>query len=86
MTSWGVFNGKSLAVYYYTRTRDEATTAPEHNTIYRQTSGIGGYLKTSISAAASAVERARDQGVQAVVKNIAKKVDRAIKGKPPENG
>lgn len=77
---------KSLAVYYYTRTRDEATTAPEHNTIYRQTSGIGGYLKTSISAAESAVERARDQGVQAVVKNIAKKVDRAIKGKPPENG
>jgi Rps23 Pro-64 3,4-dihydroxylase Tpa1-like proline 4-hydroxylase len=76
---------KSLAVYYYTATRDEASIAPEHNTLYRQTSGVGGYVKTSFSAAESAFERARTQGVGAVVRNIATKVDRTIKRKPPEN-
>jgi len=76
---------KSLAVYYYTTTRDDGSLAPEHNTISIQTEGLGGYLKTSRAAAEATIERLREKGVGDVMKNIAKKVDRTIKGKPPEN-
>jgi hypothetical protein len=76
---------KSLAVYYYTKTRDDGTLAPEHNTLSRQTEGLGGYVKTSRAAAEAALERVREKGVGSVVKIIAKKVDRTLKGKLPEN-
>ena len=73
---------KSLAVYYYTTTRDDGMLAPEHNTLSRQTEGLGGYVKTSVAAAEAAVERARGQGLGAVVKDLANKLDRKLKGTP----
>ena len=76
---------KSLAVYYYTKTREDGTLAPEHNTLSIQTEGLGGYVKTSRAAAEAALERMREKGVGEVVRNIAKKVDRKLKGKLPES-
>jgi Rps23 Pro-64 3,4-dihydroxylase Tpa1-like proline 4-hydroxylase len=76
---------KSLAVYYYTHTRDAAAVAPEHNTLYRQTTGLPGYVKTSLSATTSAVERARKQGLGALLGNVKNKVSRRLQGRPPEN-
>jgi len=76
---------KSLAVYYYTKTRDDGSLAPEHNTLSIQTEGLSGYVKTSRAAAEAALERMREKGVGEVVRNIAKKVDNKLKGKLPEN-
>jgi Rps23 Pro-64 3,4-dihydroxylase Tpa1-like proline 4-hydroxylase len=77
---------KSLAIYYYTERRDdEAASAPEHNTLYRQTTGAGGYAKTIISAAQAAAERAAGQGVGSVGSNLIRKLRRRARGLPPEN-
>jgi len=76
---------KSLAVYYYTHTREAAGIAPEHNTLYRQTTGVLGVVKTSFSAASSAMERARREGLSGLVGNVSKKVTRTLRGRPPEN-
>ena len=77
---------KSLAIYYYTETReDEAAAAPEHNTLYRQTTGARGYAKTLLSATQALAERATGQGIGAVGGNIIKRLHRRAKGLPPEN-
>jgi len=76
---------KSLAVYYYTTTREDGSLAPEHNTLSRQTTGLGGYVKTTLTAAEAALERAKGQGLGAVVKNVAKKVDLKLKGEKPKS-
>lgn len=76
---------KSLAVYYYTKERNIAATAPEHNTIYRQTTGTRGYMKTSIAAAKAAVERTTSTGLKELGENIIKRTYRRVRGLPPEN-
>lgn len=76
---------KSLAIYYYTEAREADAVAPEHNTIYRQTTGLRGYMKTSAAAGKAAMERTRQQGVGALGKNLLHKVYRRIKRLPPEN-
>jgi Rps23 Pro-64 3,4-dihydroxylase Tpa1-like proline 4-hydroxylase len=50
-------NRKSLATYYYTKTRPEHETAPEHNTIYVNTEGIGGQFKRFTSGVKALLER-----------------------------
>lgn len=76
---------KSLAVYYYTEEREGAELAPEHNTIYKQTTGVSGYLKTSASAVSALTERANSEGGKNIVKDLISKTYRKIKGLPPEN-
>lgn len=76
---------KSLAVYYYTTERDIATTASEHNTIYKQTTGTRGYVKTSIAATKAAVERTTNTGLKSLGENIIKRAYRRVRGLPPEN-
>jgi len=76
---------KSLAVYYYTATREDGTLAPEHNTLSRQTTGAGGYVKTALTAAEAALERAKGQGFGAVLKNVAKKAELRLKGEKPKS-
>ncbi|MDQ4121021.1 MAG: 2OG-Fe(II) oxygenase [Acidobacteriota bacterium] len=76
---------KSLAVYYYTEERDAAEVAPEHNTIYKQTTGVKGYIKTSASAIEALSERLSSDKNESVVKNIVNKTFRKIKRLPPEN-
>lgn len=76
---------KSMAVYYYTMNRD-GPTATEHNTIYKQTNGVGGYLKTCQSAIAAGAERFKEQGAGNISKRLIKRGLRKIKGLPPENG
>lgn len=48
---------KSLAVYYYTKTRPANEIAGEHNTVYVNTEGSGGLLKNFKSGLKAAVER-----------------------------
>lgn len=48
---------KSLAVYYYTKERPENEIAPEHNTIYVNTEGASGMLKTLKSGIKALKER-----------------------------
>jgi hypothetical protein len=74
---------RSLALYYYTAERAEI--APEHNTLYRQTTGAAGYLKTAISSAESVVERLRVQGPRTLAKELGRKLSRRLRGLPPEN-
>jgi Rps23 Pro-64 3,4-dihydroxylase Tpa1-like proline 4-hydroxylase len=76
---------KSLAMYYYTQKRDTEASAPEHNTIYRQTTGLRGYLKTSMAATRAAVERTAQQGVSSLGRNLLHKAYRRMKRLPPEN-
>ncbi len=76
---------KSLAVYYYTRERDTVETATEHNTIFKQTSGLDGYVKTSFSALAALGERAASQDKKELLEGLSKRLYRKIKGLPPEN-
>jgi Rps23 Pro-64 3,4-dihydroxylase Tpa1-like proline 4-hydroxylase len=74
---------KSLALYYYTEQRDGA--APEHNTIYRQTTGLRGYLKTTAASARAAADRFRQRGAAFVVLDLAAKARRKALGEPPPN-
>jgi Rps23 Pro-64 3,4-dihydroxylase Tpa1-like proline 4-hydroxylase len=76
---------KSLAVYYYTKERPANDLAPEHNTIYKQTTGASGYAKTTVSATAAAVERAAQKGVSHITRKLISKVKRKAAGLPPEN-
>jgi Rps23 Pro-64 3,4-dihydroxylase Tpa1-like proline 4-hydroxylase len=76
---------KSLAIYYYTAERAENELAPEHNTIYKQTTGASGYAKTTLAATAAAIERAGEKGFSHITKNIINKVKRKAAGLPPEN-
>jgi len=76
---------KSLAVYYYTDERDDGVSAEEHNTIYRQTTGAAGYLKTTRSGLHAVVERLRQGRGLITVDDFARKLIRRLRGKPPEN-
>ncbi len=73
----------SLALYYYTTERD--SVAPEHNTLYRQTTGLRGRIKTARSSLQAASERVRERGVPALLADLGRKVRRRIAGLPPEN-
>lgn len=77
---------KSLAIYYYTEERERTTVAPEHNTMYKQTTGLSGYVKTGVSSMEAAVQRLREQGLWALGKTLAKQVGRRVRNLPPENG
>jgi Rps23 Pro-64 3,4-dihydroxylase Tpa1-like proline 4-hydroxylase len=74
---------KSLALYYYTTERD--VVAPEHNTMYHQSTGLHGYVKTAVSSAQAVIERFRDKGPTALVRSIAEKAYRRVRGLPPVN-
>ena len=74
---------KSLAIYYYTTEIEKS--APEHNTLYKQTTGLHGYWKTWIAASISTIERVRSQGWRAFAENILRRTKRSIRGLPPEN-
>lgn len=50
-------NRKSIATYYYTKTRPEHEIAPEHNTIYVNTQGIAGQAKRFTSGVKAFIER-----------------------------
>ena len=50
-------NRKSLATYYYTKSRPEAEIAEEHNTIYVNTEGVSGKLKRFNSGVKAFLER-----------------------------
>jgi Rps23 Pro-64 3,4-dihydroxylase Tpa1-like proline 4-hydroxylase len=50
-------NRKSIATYYYTKTRPESEVASEHNTIYVNTEGISGQVKRLSSGAKALLER-----------------------------
>jgi len=50
-------NRKSIATYYYTKTRPENEIGPEHNTIYINTEGVGGQLKRFNSGVKALLER-----------------------------
>ncbi len=76
---------KSLAVYYYTRTPGTTSSAPEHNTVYRQTTGLQGYLKTTSSSLAAASERLRSEGGVATTRDVGRKIIRKLRGLPQEN-
>lgn len=75
---------RSLAVYYYTQERDGA--APEHNTIYRQTTGLSGYVKTARSSLRAGLEHVKRDGVVSTTRTTLDKIDRRIRGLPPRNG
>jgi hypothetical protein len=74
---------KSLALYYYTAERD--SVAPEHNTLYQQSTGLRGYVKTAVSSAEALVERVREQGPRAVAREVGDKIYRKLRGLPPVN-
>ena len=76
---------KSLAIYYYTKELEDTSAAPEHNTLYRQTTGIKGYAKTLVAATQAMTERVTGEGLAAVGENLIKRARRRIKGLPPEN-
>jgi Rps23 Pro-64 3,4-dihydroxylase Tpa1-like proline 4-hydroxylase len=50
-------NRKSIATYYYTKTRPENEIAQDHNTIYVNTEGIGGQVKRFTSGVKAFLER-----------------------------
>lgn len=50
-------NRKSIATYYYTKTRPEHEMASEHNTIYVNTEGLGGQAKRFNSGVKAFLER-----------------------------
>ncbi|MFM2225404.1 MAG: hypothetical protein RJA07_1606 [Bacteroidota bacterium] len=50
-------NRKSIAVYYYTKDRNDIISAPEHNTIYVNTEGVSGSVKRINSGIKAFLER-----------------------------
>lgn len=50
-------NRKSIATYYYTKERDGNEISPEHNTIYKNTTGIIGQKKRIKSGIKALIER-----------------------------
>ena len=74
---------KSLAVYYYTKTRESSCL--EHNTLYRQTTGISGYLKTMRSSAESTIERGLSFGLKRLSITLIRKAMRIVRGLQHEN-
>jgi hypothetical protein len=74
---------KSLALYYYTVDRD--VVAAEHNTLYQQSTGLRGYLKTARASAEAVVERVKTQGPVTLARELAAKVRRKLLGLPPAN-
>jgi Rps23 Pro-64 3,4-dihydroxylase Tpa1-like proline 4-hydroxylase len=77
---------KSLATYYYTREPPGGGAASEHNTIYEQTTGARGYVKTLSSSLEAVKERASSGGALSLLKHMARKVSRRLRGLPPANG
>jgi len=77
---------KSLAVYYYTADRQAEQVAPEHNTVYIQTTGITGYAKTAVSSLLAAKERVAQKGMRQLAGQLKAKFIRRINGLPPQNG
>jgi hypothetical protein len=77
---------KSLAVYYYTMDRPAEQIAPEHNTVYTQTTGIKGYVKTAISSFVATKERIAHKGMRQVASQLKNKLVRRMSGLPPQNG
>lgn len=76
---------KSLAIYYYTQEREQNEVAAEHNTVYKQTTGVNGYVKTSASAIISLTERGSSKGGKYIIKDLFNRAYRKLKGLPPEN-
>ena len=76
---------KSLAVYYYTEEREMAEVSAEHNTIFKQTTGFSGYVKTSLSAMVALNERASSAAKRDLLESLSRRLYRKIKGLPPEN-
>lgn len=76
---------KSLAVYYYTKEREEIETAMEHNTIFKQTTGFSGYVKTSLAAVVTLTERASSAAKKDLFETLSQRLYRKIKGLPREN-
>jgi Rps23 Pro-64 3,4-dihydroxylase Tpa1-like proline 4-hydroxylase len=77
---------KSLAVYYFSETREDGHAGPESNTKYRQTSGARGYVKTLRAGILAARDRVREEGIASTTRRVAKKIVRRALGQPPENG
>jgi Rps23 Pro-64 3,4-dihydroxylase Tpa1-like proline 4-hydroxylase len=50
-------NRKSIATYYYTKTRPAHEIATDHNTIYVNTEGVGGQVKKFTSGVKALLER-----------------------------
>jgi hypothetical protein len=76
---------KSLAVYYYTATIEGGRASPEHNTLYRNTTGLKGRVKTVASIASVAKGRTRSAGIAHVARRTARKLSRRLRRLPPEN-
>lgn len=76
---------KSLAIYYYTKEHGVTVVAPEHNTLYRQTTGIKGYVKTLRAATRTLSERVGSQNGMELCRNMIRRTHRYLRGLPPEN-
>jgi Rps23 Pro-64 3,4-dihydroxylase Tpa1-like proline 4-hydroxylase len=77
---------KSLAIYYYTKERDDDfRLVKEHNTIYKQTSGFRGYVKTFRSSYRSFVERSKREGLGSLCVYMLRRLGRKLKGLSVEN-
>jgi hypothetical protein len=76
---------KSLAIYYYTKELEDAAVAREHNTLYRQTTGLSGYLKTLASATRATTERLATKGPSGLGRDLIRRAHRRIQGLPREN-
>jgi hypothetical protein len=74
---------RSAAVYYYTEQREFA--APEHNTVYRQTTGAHGYLKTMRASLTAVRERFQREGLLSLSVDVGDKAYRRLRGLPPRN-
>lgn len=77
---------KSLAVYYYTKELENRANTVEHNTLYKQTAGLEGYIKTLQSSVLASIERAHGKnGITNIGKKIFRSFFRKLRGFPPEN-
>ncbi len=54
-------NRKSIATYYYTKTRPKSEIAADHNTIYVNTEGTSGQIKKFTSGVTAFLERINDK-------------------------